>query len=120
MRWAAGTWRPESSASATPCASRPGSGRPGAGPGLRLWDLAYAMKGFVPLVSGGDPVADAPRLRALADGYGLSAGQRAELPPLIGTHTRGMADLLDNGARTGMQPWARLHAEGHGEHWTAT
>jgi hypothetical protein len=34
-------------------------------------------------------------------------------------HTRGMADLLDNGARTGTQPWARLHAEGHGEHWTA-
>jgi len=91
----------------------------GAGPGSRLWDLAYAMKGFVPLVSGGDPVADAPRLRTLADGYGLSAGQRAELPPLIGAHTRGMADLLDNGARTGTQPWARLHAEGHGEHWTA-
>jgi hypothetical protein len=58
----------------------------GAGPGSRLWDLAYAMKGFV---------------------------------PLIGAHTRGMADLLDNGARTGTQPWARLHAEGHGEHWTA-
>ena len=31
-----------------------------------------------------------------------------------------MADLLDNGARTGTQPWARLHAEGHGEHWTAS
>ena len=30
-----------------------------------------------------------------------------------------MADLLDDGARTGTQPWARLHAEGHGEHWTA-
>ena len=30
-----------------------------------------------------------------------------------------MADLLENGARTGVQPWARLHAEGHGEHWTA-
>ena len=91
----------------------------GAGSGSRLWDLAYAMKGFVPLIGGGDPVADAPRLHALADGYGLSAGQRADLPPLIGAHTRGMADLLDNGARTGTQPWARLHAEGHGEHWTA-
>jgi hypothetical protein len=43
----------------------------------------------------------------------------AELPPLIGAHTRGMADLLDNGARTGTQPWARLQAGGHGEHWTA-
>ena len=91
----------------------------GAGPGSRLWDLAYAMKGFVPLIGEGNPVADAPRLRVLADGYGLSAGQRAALPPLIGAHIRGMADLLDNGARTGTQPWARLHAEGHGEHWTA-
>ena len=43
--------------------------------------------------------------------------QREELPPLIGAHTRGMADLLANGARTGTQPWARLHANGHGEHW---
>ena len=24
---------------------------------------------------------------------------------------------LENRARTGAQPWARLHAEGHGEHW---
>jgi hypothetical protein len=24
---------------------------------------------------------------------------------------------LENGARTGAQPWARLYAEGHGEHW---
>jgi Ser/Thr protein kinase RdoA (MazF antagonist) len=91
----------------------------GAGPGSRLWDLAYAMKGFVPLADGGDPGADGPRLHALADGYGLSTAQRAELPPLIGAHTRGMADLLANGARTGTQPWARLHAEGHGEHWAA-
>ncbi|MGH3123691.1 MAG: hypothetical protein ACRDND_22105 [Streptosporangiaceae bacterium] len=89
----------------------------GAGPGSRLWDLAYAMKGFVPLAGGGDPVADGPRLRALADGYGLSTGQREHLPPLIGAHTRGMAGLLESGARTGAQPWARLHAEGHGEHW---
>jgi hypothetical protein len=77
------------------------------------------MKGFVPLAAGGDPSADAPRLRALADGYGLSASQREELPPLIGAHTRGMADLLENSARTGAQPWARLYAEGHGEHWAA-
>ena len=91
----------------------------GAGPGSRLWDLAYAIKGFVPLESQGDPAADGPRLRALADGYGLTASQRGRLPPLIGAHTRGMADLLENGARTGTQPWARLHAEGHGEHWAA-
>jgi hypothetical protein len=32
----------------------------GAGPGSRLWDLAYAAHGFVPLAAGGDPAADAP------------------------------------------------------------
>jgi Ser/Thr protein kinase RdoA (MazF antagonist) len=92
----------------------------GAGPGSRLWDLAYAIKGFVPLEDGGDPASDGPRLRAMAEGYELSAGQRSRLPALIGAHTRGMAELLENGARTGTQPWARLHAEGHGTYWAAS
>jgi Ser/Thr protein kinase RdoA (MazF antagonist) len=89
----------------------------GAGPGSRLWDLAYAMTGFVPLRSGGDPAADALRLRAIADGYGLSAAQRTELPPLIARRTRAMFDLLREAATTGEQPWARLYAEGHGDYW---
>jgi hypothetical protein len=91
----------------------------GAGPGSRLWDLAYAAGGFVPLAAGGDPAVDGPRLRALADGYGLDAGQRRELPALIGAPTRGMFDLLTRSARTGAQPWARLYAEGHADHWGA-
>jgi hypothetical protein len=45
----------------------------GAGPGSRLWDLAYAMKGFVPLIGGGDPVAADRRAHP---GHGRSAGQR--------------------------------------------
>jgi hypothetical protein len=89
----------------------------GAGPGSRLWDLGYAAHGFVPLVAGGDPAVDGPRLRALADGYGLDEAQRHAFPALIGAHTRGMADLLRTSARTGRQPWARLYAEGHGDHW---
>jgi hypothetical protein len=28
-----------------------------------------------------------------------------------------MNDLLHESSRTGEQPWARLYAEGHGEHW---
>jgi Ser/Thr protein kinase RdoA (MazF antagonist) len=89
----------------------------GAGPGSRLWDLGYAAHGFVPLGPGGDPAVDAPRLRVLADGYGLDADQRAELPALTGAHTRAMYDLLRTSAETGAQPWARLYAEGHGDHW---
>jgi Ser/Thr protein kinase RdoA (MazF antagonist) len=89
----------------------------GAGPGSRLWDLGYAATCFIPLVLDGDPGADGPRLRALADGYGLDTRQRRELPALMAAHTRGMYDLLRTGAQTGRQPWARLYAEGHGEHW---
>jgi Ser/Thr protein kinase RdoA (MazF antagonist) len=92
----------------------------GAGPGSRLWDLAYAVTGFVPMQGGGDPSADGSRLRALADGYRLSPVQRAELPPLIAAHTTGMFQLLCDGARTGRQPWARLHAEGHARYWGAS
>jgi Ser/Thr protein kinase RdoA (MazF antagonist) len=89
----------------------------GAGPGSRLWDLGYAVTGFIPLAPGGDPATDGPRMRALADGYGLNAGQRRELPALAAAHTRGMYELLRDGAVTGTQPWARLHAEGHAEFW---
>lgn len=89
----------------------------GAGPGSRLWDLAYAAHGFVPLHAGGDPVQDGPRLRALADGYGLDEQQRQAFPALIAAHTRGMYDLLHESSLTGEQPWAGLYAEGHGAHW---
>lgn len=89
----------------------------GAGPGSRLWDLGYAAHGFVPLHSGGNPADDARRLRAFADGYGLDARQRTEFPALIGAHTRAMYDLLCESAETGAQPWARLFAAGHADHW---
>jgi Ser/Thr protein kinase RdoA (MazF antagonist) len=91
----------------------------GAGPGSRMWDLAYAAHGFTPLHPAGDPARDGPRLRALVDGYGADEQQRRELPELIEAHTRGMYDLLARGARTGQQPWARLYAEGHGDYWLA-
>ncbi len=89
----------------------------GAGPGSRLWDLAYAAQSFTPLHAGGDPHQDAPRLRALVDGYGADLLQRQQLLPLIEAHTRGMHNLLVEGGRTGRQPWARLYADGHARHW---
>lgn len=89
----------------------------GAGPGTRLWDLAYAAHGFVGMAAGNDPHHDAHRLRVLADGYGLDPGERSLLPDQIERHTRGMFQVLCHGAATGQQPWARLHAEGHADHW---
>jgi hypothetical protein len=71
----------------------------------------------VPLVSDGDPAGDGSRLRALADGYGLDTAQRSQFPALIAAHTRGMFDVLRTASLTGRQPWARLDAEGHGDHW---
>lgn len=88
-----------------------------AAPGTRLWDLAYVAQTFPPLVAGGDPRVDGPRLRAVVDGYGLDAVGRDALPELLVRRTRAMFDLLENGARSGALPWARLWAEGHGVHW---
>jgi hypothetical protein len=89
----------------------------GAGPGSRLWDLGWTATSFVPLDPGGDPSEATPRLRTLADGYGLTTVQRRELPPLIGAHSRAMFDLLRESSLTGQQPWARLYAEGHADYW---
>jgi hypothetical protein len=91
----------------------------GAGPGSRLWDLAYAVKAFVPLSA--DPAwqrADAAaRVRVLADAYGLDEEQRRRLAPMLARRARAMHDLLATGHARGTQPWARLWAEGHGEVW---
>jgi hypothetical protein len=62
-----------------------------AAPGRPLWDVAMAARYWVPMLDpetaalfpsyvGLDPVR---RLRVLADGYGLSADDRAELPGVI-------------------------------------
>ncbi len=92
----------------------------GAGPGSRLWDFAYAAHGFVVFLPDGNPDEDAVRLAALVDGYGLAKEQRQRLPRMIVNRTRAMFDLLEEGARTGRQPWATLHAEGHADHWGPT
>jgi len=86
-------------------------------PGTRLWDLAYLAQTFVPLVAGGDPAVDGPRLRAVVDGYGLSISDRVRLPAVLTARTWAMYDLLEHGSRNGVLPWARLWEEGHGVHW---
>jgi len=66
----------------------------GAGPGSRLWELAGAAAAFVPFTAVGDRSVDAPRLRALADGYGLDGEQRRRLPALIGARLHAAAERL--------------------------
>jgi Ser/Thr protein kinase RdoA (MazF antagonist) len=90
-----------------------------AGPGSRLWDLAYAAKAFVPLSA--DPTWRRPdaaaRVRVLADAYGLDEEQRRRLAPMLARRSRAMYDLLARGDAEGTQPWFRLWEEGHGEVW---
>ena len=92
-----------------------------AAPGTRLWDLAYAAHGFVPLSS--DPVhqrVDAGhRLRVLADAYGLIERERVELVPLLARRTESMHTFLAEQSGRGAQPWTRLWQEGHGAVWRA-
>ncbi len=88
-----------------------------AGPGSRLWDLAYAVVTFACLWADQDPVAAAARLRALVAGYQPDSQQRSALPAMLATRTRAMYDLLLRGHVSGRQPWAQLYAAGHGRPW---
>lgn len=91
-----------------------------AGPGSRLWDLAYAAHGFVGMAPGNDASTDADRLAALVDGYGLADDDRLRLVGLLPRRVRSMFDLLVSGHSTGAQPWSRLYDEGHADHWGPT
>ncbi len=93
----------------------------GAGPGSRLWDLAYAAHGFVPLspdASLSDEAA-ATRLASLVNGYGLEKPDRLLLVAMLGPRIRSMYELLRSGHRSGLEPWSRLWTEGHGRVWLA-
>ncbi|MFI5675030.1 phosphotransferase [Streptomyces cellulosae] len=101
-----------------------------AAPGRPVWDLAMAARYWVPML---DPVSaavlypagsDVPaRLRVLADGYGLSPGERAGLPGVIEQATeicrafvaRRVADgdpvyLQALAAHGGWERWDRMQA----------
>lgn len=91
-----------------------------AAPGSRLWDLAWAVLGFVPLSA--NPALQAPdaesRLRVFTDAYGLDdSGDRQQLVALLGPRARAMHAFLAGQAQRGTQPWLRLWREGHGEAW---
>lgn len=90
-----------------------------AGPGSRLWDVAYAIHGFVPLSAHPHwQRTDADdRLRIFAAAYGLDEAGRRDLVPLLGRRTRSMHDFLRDQAAQGNQPWTALWAQGHGDAW---
>ncbi|MFF9021404.1 phosphotransferase [Streptomyces eurythermus] len=101
-----------------------------AAPGRPLWDIAMTARYWVPMLDPGSAAAlypcglEAPaRLRILADGYGLPAGDRAELPGVIEQATevcrafvaRRVADgdplyLQALAERGGWERWDRVRA----------
>lgn len=89
-----------------------------AGPGTRLWELAYAAQ--TAAIPGPNPDVQlmAANLKSIIDGYGLDDTARAELVTLLPTRTRAMYDLLRQGSGTNQQPWARIWTE-DGPHWLA-
>jgi Ser/Thr protein kinase RdoA (MazF antagonist) len=90
-----------------------------AGPSTRLWDLAYAAQSFG-LLFDEQPVAEAAwRLQAVVDGYGADAAMRKALPEALVKRTAAMYGLLESSHKTGLQPWADMYLNGHGEHWRA-
>ena len=94
-----------------------------AAPGSRLWDLAYAIHGFVPLTASTTRATNAmtPAIGYVSwptatDSPNHSAGQ---IIPMLASRTRAMHTFLADQAAQGAQPWARLWHEGHGEAWRA-
>jgi aminoglycoside phosphotransferase (APT) family kinase protein len=85
-----------------------------AGPGSRLWDLAYAAYGFIPLAPDTPISSAARRLAALADGYGLEEQGRRDLAALLVPRMMRLYDLLREGRFSDAQPWARLWEKEHG------
>lgn len=88
-----------------------------AAPSTRLWDLAYAAQAFTLSDDGRDPERAADDLAALADGYGADGVMRRDLPRAMEERTAAMLALLEGARATGEEPWASMHATGHGDHW---
>lgn len=88
-------------------------------PAPRVWDAAYTAYRFVPLYAPDEtaltlPVADAlRRLRLFADAYGLTDGQRAELPAVAAERLRTLVAHMRAQAAAGHPAFARHLAEGH-------
>jgi len=92
----------------------------GAGPSTRLWDLAHAAISFAHLFPGAGAQASAQRLRAFVAGYDADRDLRVRLPGTMAERARAMHDLLRHSHAAGVQPWASMYVNGHGEHWAKT
>jgi hypothetical protein len=96
-----------------------------AGPRPPIWDVAYCAAGIVPIsptpthAGWTQVVPVVPRLRALADGYGLDHEDLAKLPEIIAARIRSSYRHMQRRAAAGIAPWDELWVNGHGQAWAA-
>lgn len=90
-----------------------------AAPSTRLWDLAYAAQAFTLSDTAREPERAAADLAALVDGYRADLMLRRGLPRAMEERTAAMLALLEGARSTGEEPWASMHADGHGVHWAS-
>ena len=92
-----------------------------AAPGTRLWDLAYAIHGFVPLTANPTYQRDDATHRLRLDRGHLRPHRTTtpgDHPAARATYPK-HAHLPRRTGRPGTQPWTRLWQEGHGDAWHA-
>lgn len=90
-----------------------------AGPGPRIWDVAYAVYRFVPLSWAGDMqalglsdvVEQGRRLRLFCDAYGLE--KRAGLLHMVRQRLQALCNVLLRGAANGNAAFQKMVDDGH-------
>jgi Ser/Thr protein kinase RdoA (MazF antagonist) len=90
-----------------------------AAPSTRAWDLAYAAQSFTLFAADRDPNRAAVDLAALVGGYRADDDLRKVLPDSMAARTAAMVDLLRTSHVDGVEPWASMFRDGHGEYWSA-
>lgn len=90
-----------------------------AGPSTRLWDLAYAAQAFTLQDPARPAEHAAARLRAFVDGYQADGSMRDALPQAMVERAEAMVHLLTSSHENGREPWASMHRDGHGSHWSS-
>ena len=91
-----------------------------AGPGSKIWDVAYAVYRFVPLSSdehsrtlGLARPAREERLRLFCDAYGLERGQRCGLLENVGRRLEALCAFMVSSAASGDASYEKAIADGH-------
>lgn len=92
-----------------------------AGPGPRLWDIAYAVYRFVPLswepdieaLRLSDPAAQSRRLSLFSDAYGLSVAERGELLNMVRMRLEYLCTHMVTRATAGEQAFRKMIEDGH-------